>query len=82
MQKELYTLTVITLQSRHSVQQLQQKNVVFSTINTEDDDMTKTSAVYYLSAHRVSCNKNDKSVMSDSENSSTIKTSVMHDLHA
>ena len=48
-------------------------------INTEDSDITETSAVYYLSAHRASCNKNDKSVMS--EISSMTETSAVHHLH-
>ena len=50
MQKELYTLTAMTLQSRHSVQQLQQDDVVTDTANTEDSDITETSAVYDLHA--------------------------------
>ena len=45
MQEKLYTLAAITLQSRHSVQQLQQNNVVTDTTNTEADSATETSAV-------------------------------------
>ena len=44
--------------------------------------MTETSAVYYLTAHRVSCNENNESVISDSENDDTTETSVICDLHA
>ena len=50
MQKELYTLTAMTLQLRHLVQQLQQNNVIISTINTEDSSVTETSAVHHLPA--------------------------------
>ena len=46
MQKELYTLTAMTLQSKHSVQQLQQDDVVTNTTNTEADNVTETLAVY------------------------------------
>ena len=46
VQEKLYTLTAMTLQSRHSVQQLWQNDVVISTMNTEDSSMTKTSAVH------------------------------------
>ena len=82
VQKELYILTAMTLQSKHSVQQLQQKNVIFSTINTEDDDITETSAVHHLSAYRASYNENNKSVISESKDSEIIKTSTVHDLYA
>ena len=82
MQKELYTLTAMTLQSRHSVQQLQQDNVVTDTTNTEDSSTTKTSAVYDLSAQQAIHNKNDESVMSDSENSDITETLAVHDHYA
>ena len=42
--------------------------------------MTETSAVYHLSAHRASHNKNEKSVMSETD--SMTKTSAVHHLHA
>ena len=50
VQEKLYTLTAMTLQSRHSVQQLQQIDVVISTANTEDSSVTETSAVCDLHA--------------------------------
>ena len=57
VQEELYTLTAITLQLRHSVQQeLQQENVVsvimntISMMNTEDGSFIETSAVQNLPA--------------------------------
>ena len=49
-------------------------------MNTEDSDMTKTSAVCDLSAQWVSCNENNKSVMS--EDSSTTETSAVYDSSA
>ena len=42
--------------------------------NTEDSDMTETSAVCDLSAQEASCN--DKSVMSETD--STTETSAVH----
>ena len=80
MQKELYTLTAITLQSRHSVQQLQQDNVVISTVNTEDSDATETSAVCDLHAQKACCNKYDISTL-NTKDSDTTETSVIHYLH-
>ena len=50
VQKELYTLTAMMLQSKHSVWQLQQDDVVISTANTEDSSTTETSAVHDLHA--------------------------------
>ena len=46
VQEKLYTLAAMTLQSRCSVQQLQQNNVVTDTTNTEADDVTETSVVH------------------------------------
>ena len=49
-------------------------------MNTEDDDMTETSAVYDLSAQQASHNENDKSVISD--DSDITETSAVCDLSA
>ena len=49
-------------------------------INTEDSDMTETSAVYDFYAQQVSCNENDKSVMSEIDD--TTETSAVCHLHA
>ena len=46
----------------------------------KDSDMTETSAVYDQYAQQASHNKNNESVMSD--DSSTTKTSAVHDLSA
>ena len=80
VQKKLYTLTAMTLQSKHSVQQLQQDNVVISTANTEDSDVTETSAVCDLHAQEASCDKYNTDML-NTEDSSTTKTSVVCDLH-
>ena len=82
VQKELYTLTVITLQSKHSVWQLQQDDVVTDTANTEDNDTTEISAVHDLPAQWASHNENDESVMSDLENDSVTETSAVYNHYA
>ena len=71
----------MTLQSRHSVQQLQQDNVIISTANTEDDSTTEISAVHDLHAQKACCNKYDISTL-NTEDSSTTKTSAVCDLYA
>ena len=81
VQKELYTLTAMTLQSRHSVQQLQQDNVVISTANTEDSDVTETSAVYDLHIQKACHNKYDISTL-NTEDSDTTETLAVHDSYA
>ena len=81
MQKELYTLAAMMLQSRHSVQQLQQNDVIISTANTEDSDTTETSVVHDLHAQKVCCNKYDTDT-SNTEDSSMTETSAVHHLHA
>ena len=81
MQKELYTLTAITLQLKHSVQQLQQDNIITDTANTEDSDTTETSAVHDLHTQKACHNKYDIST-SNTEDSDMTKTSAVHHLHA
>ena len=44
--------------------------------------MTETLTVCDLSAQQASCNENDKSVMSDSENDDVTETSAVHDHYA
>ena len=48
-------------------------------INTEDSDITETSAVHHLSAHRASHNKNDKNIISETD--SITETSAVYHLH-
>ena len=72
VQKELYTLTAMTLQSKHSVQQLQQDNVIISTVNTKDSDTTETSAVCDLHAQKACCNKYDTDTL-NTEDSEQLK---------
>ena len=81
VQKELYTLAAMTLQSRHSVQQLQQDNVITDTANTEDSSTTETSAVCDLHAQKVCCSKYDISTMNTEDNDTT-ETLAVHDLSA
>ena len=81
MQKELYTLTAMTLQSRHSVQQLQQNDVIISTVNTEDSSTTKTSAVHDHYTQEASCDKYDTDT-TNTEDSSMTETSAVYDLSA
>ena len=81
MQKELYTVTVMTLQSKHSVQQLQQDDVVISTANTEDSSATETSAVCDLHAQKACCSKYNISTM-NTEDSDITETSAVCDLPA
>ena len=80
VQEKLYTLAAMTLQLKHSVQQIQQDDVVLNTTNTEDSSTTETSAVHDLSAQQASCNENDESVMS--EDSSATETSAVHNHYA
>ena len=81
VQKELYTLTAMTLQSRHSVQQLQQIDVVISTANTEDSSVTETSAVCDHYAQEASCDKYNTDT-TNTEDSSMTETSAVYDLSA
>ena len=81
MQKELYTLTAMMLQSKCSVQQLQQDNVIISTANTEDSDTTETSAVCDLHAQKACCSKYDTDT-TNTEDSDMTETSAVHDLSA
>ena len=81
VQKKLYTFTAMTLQLKHSVHQLQQDNIVISTANTEDSDITETSAVHNLHTQKVCCNKYNTSI-SNTEDDDIIKTSAVHHLHA
>ena len=81
MQKELYTLTAITLQSRHSVQQLQQDNVITDTANTKDSSVTETSAVCDFHTQKACYNKYDTDTL-NTEDSSTTETSAVYDSYA
>ena len=81
VQKELYTLTAMSLQSKHSVWQLWQDDVITDTANTEDSDTTETSAVYNLHAQKVCCSKYDIST-TNTEDDSTTETSAVCDLFA
>ena len=81
VQKELYTLAAMMLQSRHSVWQLWQDDVIISTANTEDDSVTQTSAVYDLHTQKACCNKYDTDTLK-TEDSDMTETSVIHYLHA
>ena len=81
VQKTLYTLTAMILQLRHSVQQLQQDDIIINTINTEVSDTTETSAVCDLYAQEASCDKCDISI-TNTENSDATKTSAIYDLYA
>ena len=81
VQKKLYTLAAMTLQSRHSVQQLQQNDVIISTVNTEDSDVTETSAVHNHYAQEASCDKYDTDT-TNTEDSDMTETSAVHDLSA
>ena len=81
MQKELYTLTAITLQSRHSVQQLQQNNVITNTANTEDSNTTETSAVHNLHAQKACCNKYNTDT-SNTEDSDMTETLAVYNSYA
>ena len=81
VQKELYTFAAMTLQSRHSVWQLQQDDVVISTANTEDSSVTETSAVYDLHAQKACCSKYNTDT-TNTEDSSITETSAVHDLSA
>ena len=67
------------LQSRHSVQQLQQNDVKISITNTEDSDVTETSAVCDLHAQEASCDKYDTDT-SNTEDSDMTETSAVHHL--
>ena len=80
VQKELYTLTAMTLQLRCSVQQLQQDDVVNDTANTEDSSVTETSAVHDLHTQKACCNKYDISTLNTKDSDMT-ETSVIHYLH-
>ena len=71
----------MTLQSRHSVQQLQQDNVVTDTANTEDDSTTETSTVCDLHAQKACCSKYDIST-TNTEDDSMTETSAVCDLSA
>ena len=81
VQKELYIFTAMTLQSRHSVQQLQQDTIVISTANTADSDITETSAVHDLHTQKVYCNKYNISTL-NIKDSDTTKTSTVYDFYA
>ena len=81
VQKKLYTFTAMTLQSKHSVQQLQQDDVVISTANTEDSSTTETSAVCDHYAQEASCDKYDTDTM-NTEDSDITETSAVCDLSA
>ena len=81
MQKELYTLTAMTLQLRCSVQQLQSDNIVISIANTEDSSATETLAVYDLHTQKACCNKYDTDT-SNTENDSITETSAVYYLFA
>ena len=79
VQKELYTLTAMTLQLKHSVWQLQQNNVIISTVNTEDSDVTETLAVCDLHAQKACYNKYDTDT-SNTEDSNMTETSAVYHL--
>ena len=81
VQKELYTLTAMMLQSKHSVQQLWQDNVIISTANTEDSDVTETSAVYDLYTQKACCSKYNTDT-TNTEDSDMTKTLAVCDLSA
>ena len=81
VQKELYTLTAMTLQSRHLVQQLQQDDIVISTANTKESSMTETLAVYNLHAQKACHNKYNTDT-SNTEDSSMTETSAVYDSYA
>ena len=63
----------MTLQSKHSVQQLQQDNVVLSTANIKADSVTETSAVHDYYTQKASCDK---------YNTDTTETSAVCDQYA
>ena len=71
----------MTLQSRHSVQQLQQDDVIISTANTEDSDVTETSAVHDLHTQKACHNKYDTDT-SNTEDDDTTETSAVYHLSA
>ena len=79
MQKELYTFTAMTLQLRHSVQQLQQNDVVTDTVNTKDSSVTETSAVCDLHAQKA-CHSKYNTDTTNTEDSDITETSAVHDL--
>ena len=81
VQKELYTFTTITLQLRHSVQQLWSNDVITDTANTEDSDTTKTSAVHNFYTQKACCNKYDTDTL-NTEDCDITETSAVHHLFA
>ena len=81
VQKELYTLIAMMLQSRHSVQQLQQNDVVTNTAITEDDSATETSAVCDLHAQKA-CHSKYNTDTTNTEDSDITETSAVCDLSA
>ena len=68
----------MTLQSKHSVQQLQHNDVVTDTANTEDSDANKTSAVCDLHAQKACHNKYNTDTLNTKDSDMT-ETLAVHD---
>ena len=64
------------LQLRHSVQQLQQDDIITDTTNTEDSNATETSAVHDLYTQKACHNKYNISTL-NTEDSDTTETSAV-----